>query len=155
MHLSFSMFLSVSRHIPRHRVFVCVSFSTFFSFLAIIHVLQCVFLILHDFHSFSTYARSYTVCFSYSMISVSSPYSRSYIVYFSFSTFFSFLATFQDLHCAFFIFHVFHFSQHIPGPTVCSVHFLFFIFSVFLAIFHVIQCPHFPRFSFFSPHSRS
>ena len=62
----------------------------------------------------------------------------SYHVSFSFSSFVSFLAIFQFLQCAIFIFHVFSVSRHIPGPTVYTSHFS--RYSVFLATFQVIQC---------------
>jgi hypothetical protein len=98
---------------------ICVSFPTFFfSFLASIQVLQCVFLIfhvsvfltiflvlqcvliiLHDFHCFSRYFMSYHVSFP-------------------FSSFVSFLAIFQVLQCEFFFFLDGQFSWHIPGHTV-------------------------------------
>ena len=116
---------------------VYFSFSKIFSFLAVIQVLQCAFLIFHVFECFS-------------------PYSRSYSGFVSFSTSFSFLAIIQVQHCVFHIFHVFQFSSHTPGPIVCISHIsLFFTvpchipgptvcvyyftrFSVFLAIFHVL-----------------
>ena len=59
---------------------VCVSFSMFFSFLAIIQVLQCVFLTFHIFQCFS-------------------PYSSSYFVSFSFFSLSSFIAIFLFLQC--------------------------------------------------------
>ena len=94
-------------------------------------------------------------------------------MYFSILCFSLFLATFQVLQCVFLIFHVFQFSRHIPGPTVCFSQ--FGSFSVFLIIFqdihfssqffHVIQfsphipghrvfVSHFPCFSVSSPYSR-
>ena len=39
--------------------------STFFSFLATIQFLQCVFLIFKVFHCFLPYSMSYSVCFSF------------------------------------------------------------------------------------------
>ena len=83
-------------------------------------------------------------------------------------TFSVFLAIFQVLKCVFLIFCDFHFSHHIPGPTVCISHFSRFsvissffkssmgcfsfsmIFS-FLAIFHVLQWTflNYPTFSVF------
>ena len=44
---------------------VCVSFSPFFSFLATIQFLQCVFLIFKVFHCFLPYSMFYSVCFSF------------------------------------------------------------------------------------------
>ena len=52
VHLLFSMFLNVFHHNPGQTVFV--SFPTFFSFLSIFQVLQCIF--LFSFHSFSPYS---------------------------------------------------------------------------------------------------
>ena len=118
---------------------MCIShFSTFFSFLAIFQVLQCVYLIFHDFQCFL-------------------PYSRSYQLIFSISELVSFLDIFQVLQCTFLIFHIFHcflpysrsysvclifhvfkFSGHISGPAVCISHFS--RFSLFLPIFKVLQC---------------
>ena len=127
---------------------VCVShIPRFFILMAIIRVLQCVFLFFHVFHCFSTYSRSYSLYLSFcKFFNVSSdipgqtvfvshflpfsvflPYSRSYSVHFTFSTFFSFLAIFQVLQCVFLIFHDFQFSRHSPGPTVLFIsHFLRF-----------------------------
>jgi hypothetical protein len=48
---------------------------------------------------------------------------------------FSFLDIFKFLQCVFLIFHIFHFSLHIPGP------------NEYISHFHVFQC--------FSPYSRS
>jgi len=193
---------------------LCVSFSTFFSFLTIIQVLECVFLIFHVFDCFWPYSRSYSVCVSFcnllrflSIIQVLhcvfllsmfltlsrhiprptlcvshfpqysffSPYSRSYSVHFSFSpflgvscqfslnsvhvsfsTFFSFLAIFQDIHFSYLIFNVIQFSCNIPGPTVCFSQFAHF--SVFLTKFQDLQCSflifHFFQFSRHIPGSR-
>ena len=68
-----------------------------------------------------------------------------------------FYAILQALQCAFLIFHVFHFSCHIPVPRVCISHFP--RFSVFLAIFQVLQCTflifHVFQVFFFLPYSRS
>jgi len=130
----------------------CVSFSTFFSFLAIIQVLLCVFLILQVFQCFSPYSRSYHVIFSFSSfvsfvatvlqcpflvvhVLVFSPYSRSYSVCFSFFTFFSFFF-------------------HSPSPRVCVC---FSTFFCDLAIFQVLPCAFFifHVFQCFWPYSRS
>jgi hypothetical protein len=45
---------------------------------------------------------------------------------------------FQVKRCLCHIFHVFLFSRHIPGPTMCISHFS--RFSFFLGIYHVLQC---------------
>ena len=136
--VSFSMFLfQFSHNIPGPTG--CIShFSPFSVFLAIYQVIQnlrlifhvfqnsCqnksptfVFLIFQDFHCFLPHSRSYSVCFSFSMIfsfllmflvllwafhifnvfECFSPYFRSYSVHFSFFTFFSV-------------------SHHILGPTM-------------------------------------
>jgi len=116
VHISFSTFFSISliyfsfymvfRHTLGHTacishfpIFECFStysrsysvffsFSMIFSFLAILQVLECAFLIVHIFECFSPYSRSNSVCVSFCM-------------------FFSFLAIFQVLQGAFLIFHVF------------------------------------------------
>ena len=104
---------------------VCVSFSTFCSFLAKVLILQCVFIIFHIFEYFSPYFTSYMVCFSFSMI-------------------FSFLALFQVLECAFLIFHLFQCFS--PYSRSYSVH---FSLSTFFTVSCHIACPamcvsHFP-----------
>ena len=139
----FHCFLSYSRSYH-----VCISFSSFFSFLVIIQVLQCAFHIIHVFHCFSAYSRSYSVSFSFctyfsflAIIQVKqflclifhvfhffSPYSMPYSVCVSSFSFFSFLATFHVEECLCFIFHFLHFSHHIPRPTVCLSHFPHFAF---------------------------
>ena len=112
------------------------SYSTFFSFLAIFQVLQCVFLSLEVFQCFSSY-------------------SRTYIFQVNFSTLFSFLRTFQVIECLCLIFHVFQFPPHNPGTTVC-------FFFIYLVIYHFLpysrsySCvSHFPWFYIFMPYSRS
>ena len=92
---------------------LCVSFSTFFSFLTIIQVLECVFLIFHVFDCFWPYSRSYSVFPSFV------PHNRSNNVCISFSMFFQF-------------------SHHDPGSRVCISHFS--RFWLFLTVFQVIQC---------------
>ena len=134
---------------------VCVSISTFFTFLAIFQFLQCAFLIFHHFQCFSPYSRSYSVCVS-------------------FSTFISFFSIIQVLQCVFLISHDFQFSCYIPGPAVWISHFpRFSIFSTysrsysvcfsfsmifsFLATFQFLNCAFliFHHFQCFSPYSRS
>ena len=114
VHFSSFTLISVSRHIPGARV--CIShFSTFFSFLAIFQVLQCVCLIFHDFQCFL-------------------PYSRSYQLIFSISELVSFLDIFQVLQCTFLIFHIFHcFLPYSRSYSVCVS------FSTFFSILAIIQ----------------
>ena len=82
-----------------------------------------------------------------------SPYFMYYHVSFSFSSFVSFLAKFQVLECVCNIFHVFQFSHHNPGPTMCVS---FYTFISFLSILQVLPCfSHFPLLSVFSKYSRS
>ena len=135
MYFSFFTFFSVSSHILGPTV--CVShFERFSLFLAIFQVLPSEFLIF-----------LLCKCFFFS------PYSRSYSVFDSFFMFLSFLPIIQVLQCVCLIFHVFQFSRHDPGPTVCISHVS--RFSVFLAIFQVKQCLclifHFFQFSRHSP----
>ena len=130
---------------------VCVLFSTFFSFIAVIQVLQCLFLIFHVLHCFLPYSRSYSVFFILHVFQCFSPYVMSYHVSFSFSSFVNFLAIFQVLQCAIFIFQVFQFSCHIPGPTVCVPHFHHLsVFQPYSRSYSV--CVSFSRFSHFSSH---
>ena len=115
---------------------VCVSFSTVFSFLA--------------------YARSYSVCVSFSMFSHFSshipgptqniPHFSTFSVFLtifqvlqcvcvSFFTFVSFLAIFQALQCTFLIFHLFQcFSLY---SRSYHVNFSFSSYVIFLVIFKV------------------
>ena len=157
VHFSFSTFLSVSNHVggptlcvshfpwfsvfsPYSRPTVCIShFSRFSVFLAIFHVLQCVFLIFHDFQ-FSCHTPCPTVCIfilhvfivsrhipdktvfvsHFSRFSVFLPYSSSYSVPFSFSTLLLFLDIFQVKKC------------------LCL--FFFFTFFSFFVIFQFLKC---------------
>lgn len=125
------------------------------SFLAILQILGCAFLLFQVFQCFSPYSSSYSVHFSfYTFFQCFSPHSSSYSVCFSFCTFFSFLTTFQVLPCEFLIFLVCQVSRYIPGPTVCVSHFPRFRFSC--PIPGSIMCViHFPHFSVFWPYSRS
>ena len=102
VHFSFSQYLSVSRPNTGHTVFVS-HFPRFSVFLAIIQVLQCAFLIFQVFLYFSPYSKSYSECFSLSMIFSYFPI-QSYSVHFSFFTFF-------------------RVSRHISRPTVCVSYF--------------------------------
>ena len=134
---------------------VCFSFSMILNFHALLQVLQCAFLICHIFPCFLSPTRSNNVCVSFSMffsflaiIQVLEcvflifhvfdcfwPYPKSYRVCVSFCNFLRFLAIIQVLHCVFLDSMFLTVSRHIPSPTVC--------FS------------HIPRFSVFSPYSRS
>ena len=164
------MFFSVSHHIPGPTMFVshfprlsvfstfsrsynaCVSFYTFFRFLALFQVLECTFLILQGFDSFSKYFRSYNIC--------------------DFTRFSVFLAIFHLLPCEFLI-CVCQFSRHMSCPTVYIYHFHVFqcfspysrtyhvrfsfsTFVSFLAIFQVLQCVCliFQVISLLSPYAR-
>jgi hypothetical protein len=82
--------------------------------------------------------------------SVFSPYSSSYNVHFSFSTFSVFVTILQVLQCMCLIFHVFQFSLHIPGPTVCISHFFHFLLHFVPYITSYSVCFAFPWFSVFS-----
>jgi len=94
-------------------------------------------------------------CFSVVFFFFFLPYSRSYSVRFSFSTFFSSLAIFQVLCCAFLIFHLLHCfwlysmsnSVFVSFSTFFSFLYSFQIIDCAFHIFHVFQC--------FSPYSRS
>ena len=72
---------------------LCLIFP-FIKFLVIVHVLRFAFQIFYIFQCFSRYFKSYSVCFSFSMI-------------------FSFFAILQVLQCAFLIFHPFCVPRHI------------------------------------------
>ena len=111
-------------------------------------------IIFHSFQFFSPYSRSYSVYLilhilqffwhipgptmfisHFSSFQCFSPYFMSNNLCFSFSMIFSFLAIVQVLQCAFPFSTFLSVSRHIPGQTV------------FVS--------HFPRFSVFSPYSRS
>jgi hypothetical protein len=173
---SFSMFFSVFCPIPVP--IVCIShFLCFSVFFVILQVLECAFLIFHVFQ-FSCPIPGPTVCVSHF------PHFSVFLTIFQVLhcafllkiclTIFSFLTIFQVLECMCLIFHVFYFSHHIQGPTVCVSHFHVFHFSrhnqgprvcishipnfsVFLTILQFLQCAFlkFPSFSVFSPFSRS
>ena len=104
-----------------------------FQFSYQILVLQCIFLMFHIFHCFLPYSRSYSVHFSlFTFFSVSCNIPDTVCIS-HFPRFLVFFAIFQVKQCFCLIFHIFKFSRHIPGPTVCifySSH-----FSVFLSLF--------------------
>ena len=101
-----------------------------FFFLAVLHVLECAFLIFYVFECFSPYSISNSVCVL-------------------FSTFWRFLTIFTSYSVHFSLFTFFTVSSHIRGPTMMISHFP--RISVFLAIFQVIVfVSHFPLFFFFS-----
>jgi hypothetical protein len=120
-------------------------------FLAIFQVLQFVFLIFYDFQ-FSCHTPGPTECISHiSPVRVYLAIYRSHSVFVSFSTFFCFLTILQVLQCAFFFFHVFIVSQHIPGHKVFVSHFPYF--SVFRHNTGPTVCiTHFHGFQCFSPY---
>ena len=94
-------------------------FSAFSLFLAIFHVLNCVFFIFRDFQ-FSRHIPGPRVCISHiSRFSLISSFFKYSSGCFSFSMIFSFHAIFQ-----------------VPLWTFLN----FPPFSVFLAIFHVLKC---------------
>ena len=115
----FSVFLTICQVIHD-----CV---LFFSFLAIIQVLQWSFLIVHIFQCFSPYSSSYSVCVSFSTF-----FSFFFLFLFLFLFCFVF-AILQVLQC---VFHTFpRFSVFLPYPSSYSVH---FTFSTFYSVFHHI-----------------
>ena len=128
---SFGTFFGVSRHMAGHTVFVShFPIFFFFSFLTIVHVPQCVFLIFHVFYCFSPHYKSYTVCFSFSMIC-------------------SFLDIIQALQCSFLIVHVFKcFSPYSSSNGFCVSFSTFFQFSRHIPG-ETVFVSHFPRFSVF------
>ena len=117
-----------------------------FNFLAILHDLQCAFLIFHVFHCSSLYSDPTVLCLVFHLF-VSSPYSWSFSLCFNFSHFSVFLAIFHVLQSVFLILHDFQFSFHTLGPTVCISHFS--SFSVFLP-YSRSYIMHFSFFKFFS-----
>ena len=131
MSFTFSFIVQFSRHIPAPTV--CFSFSTFFSVSRHIPGLIVWVSLFFCFPVLSQSSRSYSLHF-FNIFQCFSTYSMSYSV--------------------FLIFHVFQFSHHTAGPTVCISHFP--CFSVFLAIFQILPWfSHFPRLSVFLTYSRS
>ena len=111
-------------------------FQSFSVFLAIYHVLHCVFLIFKYFQ-FSRHTPGPTLCISH------------------LPHFWVFLAIFQVLQCVFLIFHVFRFSCHIPGPTVCFSQIPCFLSVSSNIPFQTVFVSFFPRFSGSLQYSRS
>ena len=112
-------------------------FSRFSVFIAIFQVLQCVFLIVHDFQ-FSCHIPCPIVCnshfFNFSMLLA----IFHFLQCFSFSMIFSFLAIFHVLQCLFLFFHDFLcFSKCF---TSYSESFSFSTIFSFLTIFHILPC---------------
>ena len=152
----------------------CVSFSSFFRFLAITSSYSVYLSFLTHFR-ISWHIPGPTVCVSnFARFSVFSPSSRSYSVYFSFFTFFSVSSNFSSPTVCVFILHAFQFSRHLPGLRVYIYHFscfqcffpysrnyhvslFFFTFLSFLAIIQVLQCAFltFQVIQCFSPYSMS
>ena len=145
------------------------SFSEIFSFLAIFQVLQCAFLIFHVLQWFCNFSSGQVDFSHFPWFSVFLPiYHVLEWTFLNYPTFSVFLAIFHVLKYVFLIFRDFHFSRHIPVPTVCISHFSryavilsffkssggcfsFFMIFNFLAIFHVLQrtFQYFPPFSVF------
>ena len=125
------------------------SFSFLLSFVSIFQLLQCV----SHFPPFSVFLAIFQVLFCEFLISfVLLPSSRSYSVHFF--NLFQCFSIYSMSYSVFLIFHVFRFSHHTAGPTVCISHFP--CFSVFLAIFQILPWfSHFPRLSVFLTYSRS
>jgi len=136
VHFLLSTFLNVSHHFPDQRVFIShftcfsvflsysmslslhFSFSSFSVFIALFHLLQCIFLIFHDFQ-FSCHIPGPTVCIShFPPFQCFSPYSRSKM----------------------FVSHFPRFSVFLSYCMSYSVNFSFSLFSVFLAIFQLLKC---------------
>jgi hypothetical protein len=136
---------------------VCIShFSCYSVSLTTFQVIQCLCFFFHVFQ-FSRNIPCPTVCISpFLAISLFLIILRFVQCVFHFALFSVFLAIVHVLPWEFFIFLVCQFSHHIPGPTVCvlhfihfsvfvpqsrsySVHFSFITFSMFLAVFQVLQ----------------
>ena len=140
----YSRSYSVSFYFPFWSVFspysssysVCFSLSTFFSFLDIFQVLQCVCLIFNVFH-FSRHILGPTVCIShFNVFQCFLTYFTYYSVCLSFSNFFSI-------------------SHHILGHTVCISHFPCFLRVSRNIPGQIVFVSHFPCWSVFLPYSSS
>ncbi|SFW06969.1 Uncharacterised protein [Chlamydia abortus] len=115
-----------SCHIPRPTVDIS-KFSTFSVFLAIFHVLNCIFLI---FMIFSFLAIFQVLQCAFTFFTFFSDFVIFQVVkHFSFFTYFSDFVIFQVVKGMFLIFHDFQFSCHIPRPTVDISKFSTFPFS--------------------------
>ena len=134
---------------------MCLWFSMIFSFLTILQVLHCAFLIFHVFDCFWPYSRSNIVCVSFSTVFQFSCHIPGLIVHIShFSCFSVFFAIFKSIKCLCLIFHFFQFSRHISVQQC-----VFLIFHVFNLSRH-ITCPtvcisHLSRFTVFFTYFRS
>ena len=95
----FSVFLTICQVIHD-----CV---LFFSFLAIIQVPECAFLIFHVFECFSPYSRSNCFCLTFYVFQLSCHTPCPTMCISHFPCFSVFLAIFQVPHCLYLIFHVF------------------------------------------------
>ena len=127
---------------------VCLSFSTFFSFLTIIQVKQCLCFIFLDFHS-SPHNPVPTVLFLFFRVFTVSRHIRGPTVCVSHIAVFSvFLATFHVLSVCFSFSTSLRVSHDIPSPTVFRSPFprlsLFSRYSIFLQC----GCLIFPIFDF-------
>jgi hypothetical protein len=109
---------------------VCVSFSTFFSFLAIVQV-YCMYFSFSTFFNVSSHILGPTVCVShferFSLFLAIFQVLPSEFLIFLLCQFF-FFAIFPVLQCLCLIFHFFQFSRHSPG-----------LLCIFV-IFHIFQC---------------
>ena len=117
--VSFSTFFLISRHLPGPTM--CISHFPLFSvFLAIFQVLQCVFLIFHDFQFSRHIPPSYSVHFPFANFFSVSRHIPGHTVFVShFQRFSVFLAIFQILQSLFIFFTFFRVSRHISHHTVC------------------------------------
>ena len=118
-HFPWYSFLAIF-HVPQ---WIFLNYPTFSVFLAIFQVLKCVFLIFCDFQ-FSRHIPHPTVCiYHFSRFSVISSFFKSSSGCFSFSVIFSFLIIFHVLLCAFLIFHVIPWFPHFSSRQVDVSHF--------------------------------
>ena len=119
---------------------VCVSFSMFFRFLTIMHVLQCTFLIF-QFFSVSHHISCPTMRESHFLVCHFTLHIPCPTVcvsqYLRFSGFFFFLPLSMSYGVHFSFFTYFSVSHHIPG--LYQVIFSFSLLVTFLAIFQVLQ----------------
>jgi hypothetical protein len=155
MCFSYSMIFSILS-ILQVLQFSFLIFLVFQCFFSIVHVLQCVLLILMIFSFLAILKVLECAFFVFHLFEYFLPYSRSNSACVTFSTFISFLPIFQVLQCfSFFMF--FSVACHISCPTVrvshfprfpvllpysmsYTVHFLFFTFFNVLALIDVLQC---------------
>jgi hypothetical protein len=151
--ISYILHFQVSCHLRGPTVYI-YHFSYFSIFLGIFNYLKSVIPIFCVFQ-FSCHIPCLTVCIShFSSFPVISSFFKSSTVFFWYSMIFSFLAIFHVLQRTFPFSSFFSFPRHISHPTVCVSHFPHFQLSCHIPG-PTVYISHFSRFSVISSFSWS